>query len=308
LSPRQGVAVKYTKPALTFEQQLDQLIDRGLAVPDRQVALHALQRISYYRLSGYWLPFKRQGDTFEAGASFDVALSLYEFDRRLRLLVMDAIERAEVAVRTAVTYELAHRYGAFGHTDARNFCPDFKHGDCIASAKAEAARAREKFIKHYKVKYKVKYDGFPTLPIWMATEVISLGGLSRLYSGMKKGDQKPIAGAYGVHPPVLGSWLHTLTYVRNVCAHHSRLWNRVLGVAPKLPRNEPNWFPPHVPHNDRLWVVLLILRRLMNHHHQGGDWQADIERLVEPFVVDGRWRAAMGFPDAWREHAVWCPT
>ena len=301
---RHGVAVRYTKPPLTFEQQLDQLIDRGLSVPDRQVALHALERISYYRLSGYWRPFKSSGETFEAGASFDVALSLYEFDRRLRLLVMDAIERAEIAVRTAVTYELAHRYGAFGHTDPGNFWSGFKHGDYIASAEVEAKRARETFIDHYKT----KYEGFPTLPIWMATEVISLGGLSRLYSGMKKPDQTSIASAYGIHPPVLGSWLHTLTYVRNVCAHHSRLWNRVLGIRPKLPRNERDWFPPHVPHNDRLWVVLLILRRLMYHHHQGGDWQGDIERLVEPFVVDGRWRAAMGFPDAWREHPVWCPT
>ncbi len=295
--------MRYTKPALTFEQQLDQLIQRDLAVPDRQTALHALERISYYRLSGYWLPFKRPDDRFKPGASFDEVLALYEFDRRLRLLVMDAIERAEVAVRTAVTYELAHRYGTFGHSNPANFWPKFQHTKWVTNIKLEAARSKEIFIEHYQT----KYEGFPTLPVWMATEVISLGALSRLYAGMKKADQAPIARAYGVQPLVLGSWLHTLNYARNVCAHHSRLWNRELRIPPKLPRNDPDWHPPHVPHNDRLWVVLLILRRLMDHHHQSGDWQADIERLVEPFAANARWRLAMGFQDTWREHPVWCP-
>lgn len=291
----------FTKPVLTLDEQLDRLAERGLHISDRAHAFHTLERISYYRLSGYWIPLKRPDDTFQPGADFETALTLYEFDRRLRLSVLDAIERAEIALRTSATYQLAHRYGPFGHTVPDNFSPQFRHDTWQQGIEREAARSTELFANLYQQ----KYAGFPRLPLWMATELISLGALSFLYSGMKRPDQDRLASPYGIQPVVLRSWLHTLTYIRNVCAHHSRLWNRVLAVPPELPRRRPEWQPPKVPHNDRLWVILLILRQLMTHHHQGVDWQTDVERLIEPLAVEPRWRRAMGLPDDWREHSLW---
>ena len=116
--PTGPAAKQYTKPALTLEQQLSLAQSRGLAVTNRKVALTTLERISYYRLSAYWHPFKKADDTFESGATFEAALALYEYDRRLRLLLLDAIERFEIALRTVVTYTLAHAYGPFAHDDA----------------------------------------------------------------------------------------------------------------------------------------------------------------------------------------------
>ena len=113
----------YQKQALRFEDQLALLQQRGLEFDDLDRALSQIRGISYYRLSGYWYPF-REKDT----------------------------------------------YGAFGHTDPLNFHPKFDHAEWLKKLDVEATRSKEAFIVHYKNKYK----GFPTLPIWMTTEVMSL--------------------------------------------------------------------------------------------------------------------------------------
>ncbi len=130
----------YTKPALTFEQQLDLLQQRGLTVADPDRALHWLRHISYYRLSAYCLPFK-DGNAFRPGTSFDDIAGLYIFDRKLRLLVLDAIERIEVAIKTAITYEIAHAYGPFRHAAYGNFAPEFGHARFMDELEAEERRA-----------------------------------------------------------------------------------------------------------------------------------------------------------------------
>lgn len=293
--------MKYIKPPTSLPDQLQRLSDRGLHVADRDHAVHVLERISYYRLSAYWAPFKQSDDVFEPGADFDTVLALYEFDRKLRLAVMDAIERVEIAVRTAIIHELSQAHGTFAHLDYDHFHPEFDHAAWLCHAQTEARRSKELFIEHYKK----SYEGFPHLPIWMALEVVSLGGLSKLFGGLRRDDQVRIASSYGVAASVLASWLHALTYVRNLCAHHGRLWNRLLGISPALPRHELFWRPPYVPHNKRLWMVLLVLRRLMDHHHQGDDWQQRVETLVEPIASNPRWRLAMGLPEEWCGHPLW---
>lgn len=293
--------MRYNKPPLTFEQQLELLESRQMLITDRDQALHALECISYYRLSAYWYPVKNDNDTFKPGTRFDVAESLYEFDRHLRLQVMDAIERIEIALRTAITYTLAHSYGAFAHTDPTNFRNTFQHRRWIEKLEYELGNSQEVFIQHFRN----KYAGFPAMPIWMAIEVITLGALSRLYEGLLPREQKQIARVYAVHPAVLRSWLRTLTYTRNLCAHHARLWNRELSNAPEMPRHEAAWHPPVTPTNRRLFAVLLILRRMMDHHHDGTHWQKRVTDLIEPVAEKDYWRTAMGMPDGWKTHPLW---
>ena len=103
--------MKYTKSPLTLEQQADLLLSRGM-LGDRALMIDRLAVVNYYRLSGYWHPFRKQGDdAFRPGTTFEAVWDRYVFDRHLRLLVMDAIERIEVAVRTQLAYSLAHRQG-----------------------------------------------------------------------------------------------------------------------------------------------------------------------------------------------------
>ena len=296
----------YQKPALTFDEQLQLLQERGLVINEHDHALSQLSTISYYRLSAYWYPFRVRDqqrnatNDFIEGTSFDDVISLYEFDRQLRLLVIDAIERVEVYVRTLITYHLGHTYGAFGHTNSANFHPQFNHGQWLAKLEVEAERSSDAFITHYKN----KYSGFPTLPIWVITEVMSLGSLSFCYQGLKHDDKRAISNKLGLHHMCLRDWLHKLTYIRNVCAHHSRLWNRELAIRPQRPRGR-DWNLPVTPRNDRMFYILLMLRYLLKTTNNGERWCQQCNELIEPFAQVDKWRASMGMPDNWKEHPIW---
>lgn len=296
----------YIKPALTFEQQVNQLEARGLIISDRLKAVKTLTYISYYRFSGYCYPFrkydenKKISDDLIEGTTWDEIIRFYEFDRRLRLLILDAIERVEVTIRTQLTYHLAHKYGALSHVNASIFHSKFNHASWLAKVEQETERSSDEFIKHYKREYK----DFPKIPIWMLTEIQSLGSLSLLYQGLIPDDKRSISAYFKLHAKRLESWLHTLTYVRNVCAHHSRLWNRELAIRPDVAK-EAEWKPPITPRNDRVFYVLLMLRHLLSTTSNDQYWVNQVNLLLAPFAEHRKWRAAMGIPDTWRKHPIW---
>lgn len=243
--------MRYTKPPLTFADQLELLQGRGLQVPDPARAEHWLSHISYYRLSAYMLPFK-DGENFRPGTTFDQVAGLYIFDRKLRLILLDAIERIEVALRTFLTYELSHQYGVFGHTDPTRFSPRFGHDRFMEHLRKAERDSKETFVSHYRGKYTSEEH----LPVWMATELISLGQLSRLYTACNPSIKRRFARRLNTGDPIVSSWLHSLSYVRNVCAHHSRLWNRELAIKPMLPVLSPAW-PYRIRSNERLYVSVM---------------------------------------------------
>jgi abortive infection bacteriophage resistance protein len=297
-----NVAKAYSKPALTFEAQLALVQSRGLGVLNHASALSALERISYYRLSAYWFPFKKSDDTFEVGATFEGALAFYEYDRRLRLLLLDAIERIEIAFRNVVTYTLAHRYGPFAHADAKNFrpAPKFDHAAWYGKGLVpDVERSRETFLRHFQT----TYDGFPRVPIWMASEVMSLGVLSKLFKGMQSVDQQAVADRWKIHHSVAESWVHVITVIRNICAHHGRLWNRELGVHPILPKHDVAW--AGVMNKRRIYAVLCILRQLTQDHHAGDDWAAAAVAWLNEMNGWPRWQTSMGVPVGWASHKFW---
>lgn len=299
------MTIPYTKLPLSFQEQVTKLSSRGLAIGNPEIAEQKLANISYYRLSAYWYPFRQRtggniSQRFRAGASFEDAVNLYEFDRKLRMLLMDAIERVEIAVRTQVTYVMAHRYGAFAHTDPHNFHDKFGHTIWLEKIDAETTRSKEAFIEHYRG----KYDGFPTLPIWMLTEVMSLGTLSFLYYGIKNGDKADVALKFDMHYRKLGDWLHALTYVRNVCAHHGRIWNRELAIRASIGEG-PDWKAPVTPTNSRIFYILLVLRYLLRKTGNGDAWAVECNELLQPIVDNPMWRSAMGFPHDWKNHPIW---
>lgn len=298
----------YTKKPLTFEAQLTQLKNRGLMVNDTRAALGILTHISYYRLSAYWHPYRTRDakgiitDNFVPNASFESVLARYEFDRKLRSLVLDAIERIEISLRTQITYHLAHKYGAYGHTVSTNFHPQFKHQAWLDELeKKEAVRSREEFICHFSA----TYQGFPRLPVWMATEVMSFGLLSKLFKGLQLDDQRAIAQIYSIHHKTLADWLHVLTYIRNICAHHARLWNRNLAIRPSLKGLDKNWLPPQIPHNNKLFIVILIISQLLKISNNDVDWRKNMEELISTAAIDPSLYKGMGFLNNWKNHILW---
>lgn len=292
---------KFTKPSLTYAKQVELLQSRGLAVPDPAAAERYLKQISYYRFSAYCLPFEVIRHQFKRGVTFEQIIQLYEFDRRLRFLIDEALEVIEISVRAITSHEMAQKYGPFFHEEPQNFFRDFDHAAWVDKVHDEARRSREIFIAHYKR----KYEGFPRLPIWIAVEIMSFGSISLMIDHLKKEDQLILARQFGLHTSILMSWLHTLAYVRNICAHHARLWDRKLAIAMVAPKHAW-WQDVDAP---RIGAVLLainqFLYRLPVDNEIAEGWQKEIEGLFgnNPEVSD--FWASMGLPGPIQDHILW---
>jgi len=295
--------MRYDKPPLTFEQQADKLIKRGLVV-DRAFLIDRLRNVNYYRLSGYLYPYRQLDDTFRPGTTFECVWCHYTFDRRLRLIVMDAIERVEVSVRTQLIYALAHDSGAFGYTKPEAL-PNLSLGEYtrwIEEINKEASRSREVFVEHFKNKYG---DTHAFLPLWIIGEIMSFGCMLTMYTGISDNIKKGIAAYYGIPAMVLTSWLHTTNVIRNICAHHGRLWNRELGVRPFIPRKNkyPEWHEPVLIPQNRIFGFLTILRYLLRIMAPQTKWQSRLFELLDEYPEISR--LSMGFPDNWKDSPLW---
>lgn len=184
--------------------------------------------------------------------------------------------------------------------------PNFNHHSFIRACDKEVERSKDTFIQHFEP----NYFGFPKVPIWMLTEVLSLGSLSFMYQGLKNNkaegieDKKEISKHFSVHHEKLAEWLHTLTYVRNICAHHGRLWNKELAIKSKADKH-PHWQAPMTPTNKRIFYVLLVLKTLLRPIGFDIEWCKQINQLIKPIVGHTEWRESMGFPEKWEEHPIW---
>lgn len=296
--------LSYQKPWLSYQDQVLLLQSRGLVINDLQAAVEFLRHVNYYRFSGFCLAFESSRHQFQNGVTFEQVKAAYDFDRILRDIVTEALEVVELDIRTAVAYHFGQKYDAFGHTQPANFFHRFDHPGWMCKLHTEALRSSERFVSHFKV----TYQEYPDLPVWVMTEIMSFGALSRMCAGMLKQDQKAIAHHYGLQPRDWVSWLHHLTYVRNLCAHHARLWDRIWSIKPQLPWAQV-WRPPHLPGNNRLFATLLIMKNLMRCcptiAAYADEWQSRIETLIDqpPAVVNAF--QLMGLPTSWKSHPLW---
>lgn len=296
--------VPFTKLAISVDDQLQRLIDRGLVVDDQNDARTYLQRIGYYRLSGYTLPFQKGGNDpdrheFKPDANFDAVLDRYIFDRKLRLLLLDAIERIEVAVRAGLSNHIAERHGPHWYMDAAYFLPDFDHPKYIETLRNQIGYARPNsrsiFIAHYYETYNT-----PDMPpAWMVFEDVSFGPVSMTVKNVTKAELRELCSQFGVSHDVLTSWLHTISYVRNLCAHHARVWNRVLTIKPVIARR----YRGVINDNSRIYSVLIVSQFLLGKIAPDNHWAERLKELLEehPNVP----HSAMGIPADWHEQAVW---
>ena len=297
--------MRFTKPPLTIEEQIERLQERGLSIEDPAEAAHYLSHLNYYRLCAYWLPFEADHGShrFRDDASFKAVLNLYIFDRELRLLILDAIERIEISVRTQWAYHFSHRYGPHGYLERQHFKRDkrgWRHDEQIERLTAEVRNSKETFIKHLRGRYKE-----PLPPIWAAVEVMSLGQLSRWFANMKHGkDRNKVARAYLMDETILVSFLHHLSVVRNLCAHHSRLWNREFTFTFKLPTGTPAPVVPAINRNAKrkiyntLVMMAWFLDCICPEHH----FRQHLTTLIDTHAID---TSAMGFPADWQAGAFW---
>jgi len=292
----------FNKPALTHEQQVNHLKQRGMLFEDHDLALHYLSHLNYYRLGAYWLPFEvdHQTHKFKPDTSFENVLNLYVFDRELRLLVMDAVERVEVSIRTQLAYHLSNKYGPHAHLNPELFCDVLAYSKFIQNIDTAVKNSREDFVQHLRSKY---IESLP--PIWAIVELMSLGQLSKWFKTLgKPSDRKAIAIVFGMDEIILISFLHHLTFVRNICAHHSRLWNRKLTFKFKLPAKRPDSVAESINGrtNGKLYNTLAMLTWMMNQTSPGHSWTRRLVALIDKHDID---TAAMGFPEDYQKLPIW---
>jgi abortive infection bacteriophage resistance protein len=229
----------FTKPPLSVEQHISLLIERGLQISDKASAAHYITFIGYYRLSGYVRYYRQSldSDMLRSGITFDQVLDVYVFDRKLRVLLADALERIEVAFKATFSNAGSLIDGPFWMCHPENF--DYAaHSEVLSEIKdaigPDPGKHHHLFLSHFFSKYS---DSIP--PCWMMMETLSFGAASRIYKRTKGHIRIPTAAAFGLQQDILESWLHSLVFVRNLCAHNSRVWNRSLTIRPKIPKQSP---------------------------------------------------------------------
>jgi abortive infection bacteriophage resistance protein len=293
----------YTKSPLGVQGQISLLKSRGLQISDELRATRYLQNIGYYRLSGYMYPFlaDTKQHIYKIGTTFENILNLYRFDRELRLLVFSAIEKIEVSLRSQIVNQFSvTSQDPFWYTKTSYFADPVKHSAFLNSLSAYINRSNDVFIKHFFNTY-----SNPWPPVWIIFEILSMGQFSILYSILAKSpNRKAVADYFGIKETVFATWLHTLVYTRNICAHHARLWNKDLRIPVKLPKKTTNkWLSVSNLANRKIYVVLAIICYLLDtitpHHHFRQKLKDLITKYPDTDIT------AMGFPQTWSSDPFW---
>jgi len=300
----------FSKPVTLYKDQVAKLKSRGLLIDDEKYAEHCLQHVSYYRLAGYWWPFQddKVNHTFKPNSRFDTVIKVYKFDSELRTLVFDVIEQIEISFRCKLAYHLSHEFGAWWFEDSSNFIDTTEHKESLNAIDRELGynKKKEVFLKEHYKKYK---SDTRRPPAWKTLEVLSLGTLSKLYGNLKNNCKSKdlIAADFGTaNHTYLQTWLQALTQIRNVCAHHGRLWNKNLPGRPKLLSKPPlAWVQKVPPVNEHhmLYVHLCCMKYLFNVIHPGNNFTYRLYVLLKKYPnIDLN---ALGMHKDWHKEKLW---
>ena len=292
----QSPSINLTSPC----DQVQHLIDRGMTIHDRAAAARSLTHIGFQRLSSYWRSFEsstpsQQGNLFVDGARFHTALSRYLFDQRLRSHLLEAFSFIEVSIRTQWARQLAYAHGEDAHQDATLF--NGHHSNNLKELQRSYGQITSQ-----------ESTSFHQRPIWDVIHAMTFGQLSKWFASL--GDRRirqSISQNYGMDESILVSALQYLTRVRNICAHHDRLWDLNVATGLKIPNTLGNDLEAAKAFNKqalgKVYNAIVLITHLMEVITPHGDWP---ERLLElngayPSVSE----ADMGFPANWENNPMW---
>lgn len=253
-----------SKKFTTIQEQIEILKSRGLSISDEQRASDFLTRNNYYRVSGYSLTL-RKNDVFDKNAAFESIMDIYECDHELRHILLRHLETIEISVKSAYSYESARVYGPTGYLDSANFTDQKKYAAIMGKAESQkkARLAHEAYLKHFV--YDLKQD----IPIWAFTDLLTISDISFLYKISQKEIKAAVAKTMGLHAQgdkLLEKFMHSMTIIRNLCAHGSRLYNRLFEQKPKLSSKDKALLikkPDGTLDNAHLYGFILIMRQLL---------------------------------------------
>jgi abortive infection bacteriophage resistance protein len=296
--------MNYIKQAIDISQQIEILQERGLIIEDLNDASITLNTISYFRLANYWRPMEMDkiSHQFKPNSRLGDIISLYNFDKELRMLLFSAIQEIEIALRTKMIHYCSLQFGAFWFMEqqlshnSRMFAENFSH------IKLELSRSKEDFI----LEHNQRYDNPPYPPAWKTLEVISFGTLSKLYNNLSDTVvKKKIARDFMLPQHLyLESWMRCLAVLRNCCAHHARIWNRHFPMKPQLPQKLPlPWIVNKNISVDKIYPQLCCVIYWLNSIHGKNTFKSDFLKLIDSYPnVD---ITAMGFPEDWKDEEIW---
>lgn len=279
------------KKPKTFEEQIEILKSRGLIINNDESAKFILKNVNYYRFTAYLITFKNEDDTYIEGTTFEMISSIYKFDRELRNLITDILGNIEISFRTYIAYTLAIKHGTSGYLNKNNFKNEEYHrGFLLNIQKEKLNNANKLFIKHHND----KYEGI--LPIWVATEIMTFGMLSKLYANLIPEDQGYIKNNLcSVNPTLLDTWLQSLTHIRNLCAHYGRIYNTSLPVI-KIKKDDKKYRL-----NDKsIFAYILIMKYLVADDKVWNRFFISLQSLIVEYSSYIELRL-IGFPENWIE-------
>ena len=278
------VKMKYSKEPKTISAQLDQLKSRGLEVSLEENATHKLQHIGYYRLSAYMKFFQHKNDQYRVGTDFEDVLNIYAFDRDLKLLLFDAVERIEIALRSNMIHFVSVRHGSLWYTDKKLFLDkfDFEKHERFIIKRISKSRGNSVFLRHFYKKYSDKYP-----PAWIFIELLSFGEVLNIFEALHREERKIIACEFDLDEKILISWMKGLVDIRNTCAHHGRLWNHHIKPPHKHDELE-------LTLNGRVYDYFLIINFLLAVISPRSQWTKELSLLIESNASIPK--GAMGFP------------
>lgn len=295
----------FTKGPLTFQEQANRLISRGLICSHPEELVSFLQTVNYYRFSGYCLAFELERHHFLPNTTFEQIKQIYIFDKQLRVAIQRALCSVEIKLRTAMAYYLAHTYNPFAHEkrDSFWFATEKDFQEWLERIHKETERSNEFFIEAYRTKY-IEY---PKLPIWMLVEILPFGSLSYMFDRiLPKKDKAAIASIFRQQARKFASVIHSFSYIRNICAHHARLWDRNLHITPLKHPDVLSYKLMAVIFN--LYTILLLPDFPQEETLQ---WKRDIENLIDnhPFVPNFYAKIGLGtLRENWKSCSSWRQT
>lgn len=279
------------KASLTLEEQISLLKSRGMIIEDDIQAKRILSYVSYYRLSAYSLGLRDQNDVFHDNVTIEKIYHIYLFDESLRKILSAVIEPIEIKLRALLTNHLAVKYGNVCHMVPELFEQHERHSDFMKyynSSLNQHIQKKTPFVEHNMHKYE-------KLPIWAAVEILSFGQLSKFYKNLKREDRRRIAKSFGVDYLFLAGWIESLCYIRNICAHSGRIYNRVITKKPRLYTEDRVFDRPLM----KIFPIIIIIGKI--YKYSGCAWDTfivDLSRIINNHKDDIN-IAFMDLPEDW---------
>jgi abortive infection bacteriophage resistance protein len=249
----------------TIDEQLQILRTRGLTITDDAKAKDFLLRNNYYRISGYSLTL-RKDDTFAKSATFQNIVDIYNFDHELRHIILEFIETIEVQMKSVYAYEFTKVHGPIGYLDDSFFTNKTKHKEIIDKANAQKSQrlSHEAYLKHF------VNELHQDIPLWAYVDLLTISDISFLYAISEQNIKDEVAHTFGLSmkkgAAILGSYMHSMTIIRNLCAHGSRIYNRLFEQKPSLNKNEKALLITNADgqvDNAHFYGFVLIMKRLL---------------------------------------------